>query len=45
MIGKCRSVGADDWGSKPKVSLIVDVIDRLIVQAKAGGKGELYSKN
>ena len=31
MIAKCQSVGADDWGSKPKIELIIDLIDRLVV--------------
>jgi len=37
MVAKCRSVGADHWGSKPQVDLIVDIIDRLIVNGKYGG--------
>jgi len=28
MIIKCKSVGADAWGSKPKIELIMDLIDR-----------------
>jgi len=36
MIEKCRSVGADHWGSKPKVDLIVDIIDKFIIQGKYG---------
>ncbi len=32
MESKCRSVGADYWGTKPKVSLIVDLIDELVVK-------------
>ena len=32
MEDKCRSVGADFWGTKPKVNLIVDLIDELVVQ-------------
>lgn len=31
MIEKCKSVGADDWSSKPKIGLIFDLIDRLVV--------------
>ena len=34
MIQKCRAVGANGWGSKPKVNLIVKIIDRLIVQGE-----------
>jgi len=37
MIEKCRSVGADHWGSKPKIDLIVDIIDKFIVQGKYDG--------
>ena len=36
MIEKCRSVGADQWGTKPQVDLIVDIIDKFIVQGKYG---------
>ena len=32
MEDKCRSVGADFWGTKPKVNLIVDLIDELVVK-------------
>lgn len=28
MIAKCKSVGADAWGSKPKIDLIMNLIDR-----------------
>lgn len=35
MITKCKSVGADDWGSKPKIELIFDLIDRLVVNRNA----------
>lgn len=34
MIHKCKSVGANGWGSKPKVNLIVDIVDRLVVQGE-----------
>ncbi len=34
MIAKCKAVGANGWGTKPKVNLIVDIIDRLIVQGE-----------
>lgn len=34
MIRKCASVGANGWGTKPKVNLIVKIIDRLIVQGE-----------
>lgn len=34
MVGKCRAVGANGWGTKPKVSLIVNIIDRLMVQGE-----------
>ncbi|MCH6256204.1 chemotaxis protein [Puniceicoccaceae bacterium K14] len=34
MIIKCKSVGANGWGSKPQVDLIVDIIDRLIVKGE-----------
>lgn len=34
MIQKCKSVGANGWGSKPKVDLIVDIIDRLIIKGE-----------
>ncbi|MBT6769152.1 MAG: response regulator, partial [Opitutales bacterium] len=30
MILKCKSVGADDWGSKPKIELVMDLIDRFV---------------
>ena len=30
MIEKCKSVGADDWGSKPKIELVIDLIDRFV---------------
>ena len=35
MILKCKAVGANAWGTKPKVSLIVQIIDRLIVQGES----------
>lgn len=35
MIQKCKAVGANGWGTKPKVSLIVQIIDRLIVQGES----------
>lgn len=31
MILKCKSVGADDWASKPKIELIINLIDRFVV--------------
>lgn len=31
MIRKCKAVGANGWGSKPKVNLVVKIIDRLII--------------
>lgn len=34
MIHKCKAVGANGWGTKPKVNLIVNIIDRLIVQGE-----------
>ncbi|EDY80516.1 CheW-like domain protein [Verrucomicrobiia bacterium DG1235] len=34
MITKCKAVGANGWGTKPKVSLIVNIIDRLIVHGE-----------
>lgn len=34
MIAKCKAVGANGWGTKPKVNLIVNIIDRLIVQGE-----------
>ncbi|MBC2605070.1 chemotaxis protein CheV [Pelagicoccus albus] len=34
MIAKCKAVGANGWGTKPKVNLIVDIIDRLIVNGE-----------
>lgn len=34
MIRKCQSVGADGWGAKPKVDLIVNIIDTLIVRGE-----------
>ncbi|MDQ8203821.1 chemotaxis protein [Pelagicoccus sp. SDUM812003] len=35
MIAKCKAVGANGWGTKPKVNLIVNIIDRLIVQGES----------
>lgn len=35
MIAKCKAVGANGWGTKPKVGLIVNIIDRLIVQGES----------
>lgn len=35
MIEKCKSVGANGWGSKPKVDMIVEIIDRLIVKGES----------
>lgn len=32
MVAKCKAVGANGWGTKPKVNMIVNIIDRLIVQ-------------
>ena len=34
MIEKCKSVGANGWGTKPKVNLVVQIIDRLIVKGE-----------
>lgn len=34
MIAKCKAVGANGWGTKPKVNLIVNIIDRLIVHGE-----------
>lgn len=34
MIAKCKAVGANGWGTKPKVNLIVNIIDRIIVQGE-----------
>ncbi len=34
MVAKCKAVGANGWGTKPKVSLIVKIIDRLIVEGE-----------
>ena len=31
MIIKCKSVGADHWGSKPKIELMMDLIDRFVL--------------
>jgi len=34
MIHKCRAVGANGWGTKPKVGLVVNIIERLIVKGE-----------
>ena len=34
MVRKCKAVGANGWGSKPKVNLIVQIIDRLIIHGE-----------
>ncbi len=41
MVAKCKSVGANGWGSKPKVDLVVEIIDRLVVN----GEDELGDLN
>lgn len=35
MIAKCKSVVAADWGSKPKIELIMDLIGRFVSDKEA----------
>lgn len=30
MIERCKAVGADDWGAKPRIEIVVDMIERLV---------------